>query len=173
MDAWAGLYSVTASAAATLMGLLFVAVSLNSAAVLSAGHEHSKSLAEQSFRNYIAVLVVSLVALFPRGDIRNLSTIALAVAVISAAMIVNHLAKLFRSRLDRKAHWNALRRHTISLLGFVVMAYAAVKPQGAVGDSGSLFAAATVLLLISATLVSWELLLAMALAQRANGGGAP
>jgi hypothetical protein len=69
MQGWLGFYAVTAGAAATLMGLLFVVVSINGAAILGGGHHHSRRLAEQAFQNYVAVLVVSLLALFP--DLSN------------------------------------------------------------------------------------------------------
>lgn len=166
MDAWSGLYSVTAAAAATLMGLLFVAVSLNGAEVFGDGRERQKSLAEQSFRNYIAVLTVSLIALFPKTDIRDFSAVALGVAMISAAIVASHLLRLLRSWRHDAAHWLALRRHAVSLLAFSALAYGGVKRPDMPGDSRVLFAVATILLLVSTTIVSWELLQAMAMIPR-------
>ena len=166
METWAGLYSVTAAAAATLMGLLFVAVSLNASEVFGDGQVRQKSLAEQSFRNYIAVFVFSLGALFPKVGAREISALALAVAAISGAVVAAHLLNLVRSWRNEAPHWNALRRHAISLLAFGAMAYAAVKSPDAVGDSHILFAGATILLMMSATLISWELLQAMAVTRR-------
>src|ERR1700722_9247600 len=65
MQAWFDFYAVIGAAAATLTGLLFVAMSMNAPAALSRGPEGSRRLAEQAFENYLAVLMVSLLALFP------------------------------------------------------------------------------------------------------------
>jgi hypothetical protein len=65
MQAWFDFYAVIGAAAATLTGLLFVALSMNAAVALSRGPEGSRRLAEQAFENYLAVLMVSLLALFP------------------------------------------------------------------------------------------------------------
>src|SRR5271168_5478418 len=65
MQAWFNFYGVIGATAATLMGLLFVALSMNAVAALGRGPQGSRRLAEQAFENYLAVLMVSLLALFP------------------------------------------------------------------------------------------------------------
>ena len=65
MHDWFTFYAVIGAASATLTGLLFVALSMNAAVALSRGPEGSRRLAEQAFENYLAVLMVSLLALFP------------------------------------------------------------------------------------------------------------
>jgi hypothetical protein len=72
MKEWLEFYSVIGGSAATLLGLLFVAVSMNAAAILGKAHENSKRLAEQAFQNYLAVMLVSLLAIFPTLDISEL-----------------------------------------------------------------------------------------------------
>jgi hypothetical protein len=65
MQGWLEFYAVTAGAAATLLGLLFVAVSINATVILGEAREDSKRLVEQAFQNYLAVLLVSLLAIVP------------------------------------------------------------------------------------------------------------
>src|SRR5580698_10174066 len=65
MNAWHEFYDVVAGVAATLLGLLFVSVSLNAEAILGSGNKHSKRLAEQAFQNYLGVLVIALLVLIP------------------------------------------------------------------------------------------------------------
>jgi hypothetical protein len=60
MQVWFGFYAVAGGAAATLMGLLFVAVSINAAAILNEARGHLQRLAEQAFQNCATVLLVSL-----------------------------------------------------------------------------------------------------------------
>jgi hypothetical protein len=49
MQIWSGFYTVIAGAAATLLGLLFVAVSINATAILNEADGNSRRLAEQAF----------------------------------------------------------------------------------------------------------------------------
>jgi hypothetical protein len=53
MGPWFEFYSVTAGVGATLMGLLFVAVSINAPAILGTGQDKSKRLAEQGFSKFL------------------------------------------------------------------------------------------------------------------------
>ena len=69
MQAWAEFYTATAAASAALLGLLFVVVSINAPAALGPEQAVSRRLTEQAFQNYLAVLMVSLLALF--ADIRT------------------------------------------------------------------------------------------------------
>ncbi len=65
MQGWHDFYEMIGGAAATLLGLLFVSVSLNAEIILGPAHRHSKRLAEQAFQNYLCVLLVSLLVAFP------------------------------------------------------------------------------------------------------------
>src|ERR1700744_3437473 len=65
METWAGFYTVIGTAAAALMGLLFVVISVNAPETLGPGRDVSRRLAEQAFQNYLVVLITSLLALIP------------------------------------------------------------------------------------------------------------
>ena len=86
MQGWFGFYSVIGAFAATLLGLLFVAVSINAAAIL--GDIHERRLAEQAFQNYLAVMTVSLLAIFPTLEIPTLGFVTLAVTAVWAAWVL-------------------------------------------------------------------------------------
>jgi hypothetical protein len=64
MQLWTQFYAAIGAASAALLGLLFVAVSIVSAAF---GPEEavSRQLTEQAFQNYLAVMMVAFLALFP------------------------------------------------------------------------------------------------------------
>ena len=57
MQAWSQFYAAIAAASAALLGLLYVAVSINAAAALGPDQPVSQRLAEQAFQNYLAVLI--------------------------------------------------------------------------------------------------------------------
>src|SRR5277367_3553386 len=101
MQAWFDFYAVIGAAAATLTGLLFVAMSMNAPAALSRGPEGSRRLAEQAFENYLAVLMVSLLALFPDMSLLLFGRITLVVTATWTAWV---LVRLYQAAARPSAH---------------------------------------------------------------------
>ncbi|HEY2070061.1 MAG TPA: hypothetical protein VGG48_10945 [Rhizomicrobium sp.] len=162
MQIWFGFYSVVAGMAATLMGLLFVSVSINAAAILGDAHENEKRLAEQAFANYLAVLLVSLFAIFPTLTISQLGSSALAVTALGSVWVLVRLYQVVMSPQESGLRLQALRRQFSSLLGYGMLIYAAARMAFGPGDTRNLFGVAVIVLLSSATAVSWGLLLKLA-----------
>jgi hypothetical protein len=168
MQIWFEFHSVMAGAAATLMGLLFVAVSINAPAILGEVHQNAKRLAEQAFQNYLAVLMVSLLALFPTLKPSELGACTLAVTAVWGAWVLVRLYLALTGPYEPGMRRHALRRQFSSFLGFGILIYAASRMASGVDDSRNMFAAATIVLLFSATTVSWQLLLKIAAAEFGN-----
>ena len=162
MQAWFGFYAVIGGAAATLMGLLFVAVSMNSAAILNEARGHSRRLAEQVFQNFVAVLSVSLVALFPSLTLREFSLTALLVTAVSAVWVLVRLYLAFTRPLGTTSRMQLLRGQIFSLIGFGVLIFSVGRMASNMGDNRNLLAASAIILLLSATRASWALLLSLA-----------
>src|SRR5580704_4606459 len=126
MQAWFDFYAVIGAAAATLTGLLFVAMSMNVTAVLNKGPHGSRRLAEQAFENYLAVLMVSLLALFPD---MSLLTFGRTLLMVTATWTVWVLVRLYQAAAEPSVHetrWVALRRHVSTVIGFGLVVYSAV-----------------------------------------------
>lgn len=167
MQTWTQLYSVTGASAATLLGLLFVAVSVTAPSVSGHMHQNSRRLAEQAFQNYLVVMLVSLLALFPS---LKLSELGYATLGITALRGISALLRLYWAAMEpyeMGSRWQSLRRQYPSLIGFSLLIYGAARMALDLGDNHTLFAVATVVLLFSATVVSWELLLRIASEKRA------
>ena len=162
MQAWFGFYAVVGGAAATLMGLLFVAVSINAAAILHEAHGHPRRLAEQAFQNYVAVLLVSLLALFPSLSRLEFGLVTLLVTAASALWVLVRLYLTLTRPHDTTSRMQLLRRQLLSLLSFGMLIFAAGRMASNLGDERNLLAASTVLLLLAATRASWALLLGIA-----------
>jgi hypothetical protein len=158
VQTWSGFYAVVGTAAATLMGLLFVAVSMNAAAVLTQTDDPARGLAEQAFQNYLTVLVIALVSLFPDITMRTFGLVILGLTALSSVWLLIHFHQALTRPRGGDSRLRALRRHFSSLIGFGMMIYAAVRMALRVGDSHEWLGAAAVVLLVSATTVSWELL---------------
>lgn len=167
MQTWTQLYSITGASAATLLGLLFVAVSVTAPAVSGQMHQNSRRLAEQAFQNYLVVMLVSLLALFPSLTLSELGYATLGITALRGVAALLRLYWAAMKPYELGSRWQSLRRQYPSLIGFGLLIYGAVRMALDLGDNHTLFAAATVVLLFSATVVSWELLLRIASEKRA------
>src|SRR3984957_16462712 len=170
MQAWSQFYAVIGGAAAALLGLLFVVVSLNAAATLGAGHESSKRLAEQAFQNYLAVIMVSLLALFPQIRLTTFGFVTLCVTGVWAVWVLVRLYQTLARPVEHEPRLFALRRQVSSLVGFGILIVTGLRMALNLADDRNLFARGTIVLLFSATIVSWELLGRIARADPAPSG---
>jgi cytochrome bd-type quinol oxidase subunit 2 len=166
MQAWSQLYSVTSGSAATLLGLLFVAVSINASTALGEMHQNSRRLAEQAFQNYLIVMLVSLLALFPSLEQSDLGYVTLGLSALRSVWAVVRLYWAAKEPYDVESRMKSLRRQLPSLIGFALLIYAALCMARGAGDTRTTFAIATVTLLFSATTLAWELLLRIAVQKR-------
>lgn len=160
MQAWFGFYSAVGGFAATLLGLLFVAISVNAQAIL--GDPNTRLAAEQAFQNYLAVLIVALLAIIPMIDLTSFGLSTLAVTAVWGGWVLVRFYLLSTRAHDPGSRLRALRRQFTAFVGFGMLIYAAFRMALGIGADRNMFAAATIVLLFSATAVSWELLLKIA-----------
>jgi len=162
MQEWIPLYSVTGASAATLLGLLFVAVSVTAPTVLGKLHHDSRRMAEQAFQNYLVVVLVSLLAIFPSLKSSELGIATLALTALRGVWAVVRFYWAATRPNEGGSRLQSLRRQALSLIGFGLLIYAALRMAFNLGENRTAFASATVVLLISATTASWQLLLRIA-----------
>jgi hypothetical protein len=170
MQTWSGFYTVIGGASATLLGLLFVAVSINAAGILNEADGNSRRLAEQAFQNYVAVLSVSLLALFPSLTISEFGFVTLCVTAVSAIWVLVRLYLALIKPYERSSRLQSLRRQVISLAGLGMLIFAAARMALNKSDSRNLLAASTIILLVAATRGSWILLLMIAREKQVGSG---
>jgi hypothetical protein len=171
MQAWTSFYAVISTATATLTGLLFVAVSMNVTAALSPGPGGSRRLAEQAFENYLAVLMVSLLALYP--DMRR-TTFGWVTLLVTAGWTAWVIVRLYQAAAEPSVHETrlvAVWRHLSTLIGFGMLIYAAARMALGNGETSDTMAAACIVLLFSATEKAWGLLIRIAAAKRSADAG--
>ena len=159
MQAWAGFYTAVAAAAAAMLGLLFVAVSVNAATLEDLP---SRRLTEQAFQNYLAVLMVSLLALFPDMTVPTFGFVTLLATAGWAVWVLVRFYQTLTMRRDAASWRHSVRRHISSLCGFAMMLVSAARMALHEGKAFDWFAASTLVLLFSATTVAWEMLRALA-----------
>lgn len=162
MQGWLNFYAMTGAAAATLLGLLFVSVSLNADVILGPAHRHSKRLAEQAFQNYLCVLLVSLLVAFPGISMLSLGNAMFWATVVWSGWVVWRIYQVLSEAPTIDSRRRALRRYLPTVLGFGALVYAAARISLKQGDFTDYIAVGSILLLIAATIVSWELLIRVA-----------
>jgi hypothetical protein len=162
MQAWNQFYEMIGGAAATLLGLLFVSVSLNAETILGSEHKHSKRLAEQAFQNYLTVLIVSLLVVMPGITSVSMGYTLLSVCAIWSVWAIVRMIQAARHMPEGESRIGPLRRYISTLVGFGMLIYSAYLMMTGSHDYTGYTAAGVMLLIISATVVSWELLIKLA-----------
>ena len=165
METWSGFYTVIGTAAAALMGLLFVVISVNARETLGPGQETSRRLAEQAFQNYLVVLMTSLLALMPDISRGTFGEVTLMVIAVWTLWVFIRLYQVMAAPDRIAARLSNLRRHLASLIGFGLITYAAAAMALTPDDQRINFASGTIVLLFAATAVSWQFLGAIAQAE--------
>lgn len=168
MRTWFEFYALIGAAAATLTGLLFVAISMNVATALRKGPHGSRRLAEQAFQNYLAVLMVSLLALFPD---MSLLTFGRTMLLVIASWTAWVLVRLYQAAAEPSVHetrLRAVRRHLSTMIGFGLLVYSAARMALGAADMLDTVAGANIVLLFSATEKAWDLLNRIAAARQAE-----
>ena len=162
MQGWASFYETLGGAAAALLGLLFVSVSVRAEQILGAKHSHARRIAEQAFHNYLAVLMVSLVSLMPNVGTISLGFTLLYMLGIWAAWVVIRVHQTLVHWREEETRLLTLRRYIASAGGFGTLIYAGVFLARGHDDYRGLVPIGALVLLVSATVVSWELLVSVA-----------
>jgi hypothetical protein len=166
MQAWSQFYAAIAAASAALLGLLYVAVSINASAALGPDQPVSYRLTEQAFQNYLAVLMVALLALFADISAEVFGGVTLAATAGWSVWVVVRFVQAVLAHGERRPWLVGVRRHLSSLIGFGMLLVAALRMALNWGDDYNLLAASTLVLMFSATTVSWELLTRIARRKR-------
>jgi hypothetical protein len=104
---WQTLLAVQAGAAATLTGLVFVAVSLNLSKILTVPGLPGR--AGESIVQFLQVFFVATVALVPRQPVSVLATEILAIVLTSWAFQVGVQFRYSRSRVGHPWSWLLIR----------------------------------------------------------------
>jgi hypothetical protein len=156
---WHDFYLAAAGASAALLGLLFVGVSINLAAIAAKERPDLRARAGLAFSNLIYVLVVSLVLLIANPEPLG---IAIGLGAIAGLGLVRTIRGLYIS-LRAQRHWRLrlpiLRRVGWTIAADLVIAWVAIVFY-AVGDARIvvLLSAGVLILLIGAADVAWEML---------------
>ncbi len=159
VEGWHDFFLAAASASAALLGLLFVGVSINLAAIGSDERADLRSIANQAFSNLLYLLVLSMMVLVADPDARTLAIEFAAVAIVGLVRVIRHTAPLVRTRGRLPGELMAYRRAAWVVSADVGLLTVA-RGLWATADAGWLdgMIAVVLILLGGAGEASWDLL---------------
>ena len=156
---WHDFYLVAGGASATLVGLLFVGLSLHLRAVVS--RPEVRSLARATLTNFVLVLLVALFVVIPQ-DGNGFGDELIVSGLVSAAIVAPSLLAAARSRTRTLNVWQMVLRFGVS-----AGSYGAVTAGGALilnaADAVGLIVlgATSIALLVVSLRNSWDLLVSV------------
>jgi len=161
VESWHEYYLLAGTAAVTLMGLLFVSLSIHLERVTHESGRHLEAMARGAFASFLIVLFVSLMMLTPAVARRPLSVSLFAIGLFRGLQTLVRLRAVVRatSALTRFSLRTVVLRFAFSLIGSGMMVGAGLfLGRGAVEEGLSLIMVSCVFLLADAAKSSYELL---------------
>ncbi len=153
---WQVFYATIMGCSATLLGLLFVSVSLNKSVITHKDNVHLKLYSRQTFGLFLSIISISLTLLIPRQTPEG---IGIPLTLIGASGFYTAL-RGFIARLRMKDYREAFRRYGWPCLAFTAIIFASLHVLFFLDtQSLSLVMAGMIMLLVSATRSSWFFLI--------------
>lgn len=159
VDSWHDFYLMVGTAAATLLGLLFVSLSLNADAITRNENADLRALATHTFGSFLSVLMFAVLFLIPDQGPLGLGLPLLGIAGYG---LYSTVSNLLRTRGKAPRAWGrggVARRFAVPLLcyGILIVIAASVLQR----RTGGLYSLVPVMifLILSASRNAWDLLL--------------
>jgi hypothetical protein len=161
VDGWHDFYLMVGAAAATLVGLLFVSLSLNVDVITRQENAHLRVLAAQTFTGFLNVIMFAVLFLIPSQVPLGLG---LPLLGISGYGLYETAARFMKTRRARPRGWgrgSIARRFVVPTLCFVAILAIAVSVL--LGQTGGLYwlVPVMILLIVAASRNAWDLLLGL------------
>lgn len=161
---WHDFYTAVSAAAATLVGFLFVSLSLNLKLVTGEEHAEIRALAAQTFTNFTYILIIGLILLIPDPSPSSMGITFLIFGILGVASVAR--AVRTTTSVRKRAPHSTIRywRHLAGQYIFPLLAYLSLIVVAILlwtGDTGVLPWMLFVIfsLLGSAISVAWDLFL--------------
>jgi hypothetical protein len=156
---WHDFFLAAAGASAALLGLLFVGVSINLAAIAGEERVDLRARAGQAFANLVFALVIGLLMLIPDPDPVSIAFGLAVVAGLGLLSVARNLFPVVRRRARVRNWVQIARRIAWTAIADLILIFTASR-IGFAADSAAIQNLVTVVfvLLIGAADVAWEML---------------
>jgi len=157
---WQVFYATIATASATLIGLLFVAMSLNLGMFSSTENIGLKRLASQTLMNFLYAIIFALIFLIPRQSPIGLGVPLMCNGIVGLIRTVSHLHTLLSNIPQGISRKDTFVRAAMALVAFLVLIIVSFLVM-VYANTDSLYwlVAPMILLLMSASANTWSLLI--------------
>jgi len=159
IEGWHDFYMMIGAAASTLVGLLFVSLSLNVDVITHEENTDVRELAIQTFTSFLNVIMLAVIFLIPDQDPLALGFPLVGISGFGLYVTVNQFLKTRRAESHAWGRADVARRFAVPSLCFLAMTIIAVSVV--FGQTGSLYWLVPVMitLIIGASSNSWDLLM--------------
>ena len=170
LTSWHDFYITMGTASASLIGLLFVALSINVDAINGSSREDLRAFAEQAFSSFSTVLLIAVIFLIPTANPGSLGIAFVALGLGAGARMVRRGPAIWRSvrhgRLGERMFWRFVLP-AAAVIGLVICGLGLL-----VGNASSPYWLVTVIIamLLSAARSSWDLLVKVSEDRRIEAG---
>jgi len=156
-ERWHDFFLLAGTAGATLLGLLFVSVSLKTDVIMRSSERHLRSQAMSSFESLMFTMILSLVVLTPMAETKFAGLFLVTLGLVGMLRAAMHVISSGHDLVHAAA--TALRRRLLLPLGaHAAIAWTGVTLMRGREVSGLLLLVGTLWLLITATRTAWQLL---------------
>ena len=166
VEQWHDFYLMAGTAAVTLAGLLFVALSLHLDRLVEPHHEHLLALARATLTSFVMVLIVSMFMLVPPMSTRMTG---LMISIVGIAGIVTSTLQMRSARHHDEGGFTRaqMRRRTVfPIVGYLLMLSAGFGVWLGVPELLFNMISGVCMLLGNAAGTSWDLLVRVAKSKR-------
>jgi hypothetical protein len=162
LQSWHDFYLTAGAASATLVGLLFVGLSLHIRVVVS--HFDVRALARVTLTNFFVIVLIALAILIPTTTATNIALWVLLVGLVSIGLMLRPAIEGFRNRANRTLGLRVLSaRFGVSALGYLAMiALSALFAAGNYDGGFNGLSVVVVILLLMSVRNTWDLLVTVA-----------
>ena len=168
---WHTFFGAVAGVAATLIGLLFVALALNPRVMADASPAGLRTWAGQTFHDFLTVLIVALLVLIPDATAIGLGVPVLLLGLWGVARVAMDVRRV---RYDPAPEWHGrtlLGRFASSLVGYAIAVWVGVQVLLGDADAVGWLVSTVFFLMVSASSNCWDLLREIGDGHREGGGG--
>jgi hypothetical protein len=159
IEGWHDFYLMIGAAAATLVGLLFVSLSLNVDAITRPENADLRMLAAQTFTSFICVVAFSVLFLIPDQGPNGLGLPLLGIGGYGLYMTASQFSQTRRKRPRAWGRGGVARRFVVPILCFGTLVVIAVSVLLRRTDGLYWLVPVMILLIVSASSNAWELLM--------------
>jgi len=159
LKSWEAFYLAVATAAATLTGLLFVALSVNLQLLRGPDGPHHRDTAGRTFGDFLFTLMLSLIFLIPNQEPIGFAIALFTLGIARGAALVCQALRARRAASGPSRGPTVVRDYALPMLASVGLVFAAVRILSGHYGVVMLLVGVVSALLVTACLNAWSLLL--------------